>query len=198
MINQQLLESVDSLETKNHHSMVLYKNPQYGTMVINRFIENGLKKGEHVVFITHEDASLAEKQISSTGIDVDYYKKKKLLYVYQIEDLMKDKEGIPAAFEKLLKKLSTEVKPPCRFVGRSIKDISTDEGMKAELVIENLFHSQFDKYDCSFLCTYPVYDIEKSKRPKWLTRLIASHHNFVFAAEPAKSVIFDPDLLNSI
>ena len=198
MINYPLLESVDNLEINNHHTMVLYKEPQYGTMVKNRFIENGLKKGEHVICITHDDVILAENEIASTGIDVDHFKKKNLLHIYQIENLMDDKEGIPSAYRKLLKKLTADAKPPYRFIGCSISDVSTEEGMKAELVIENLFHSQFDKYECSFLCPYPVNGIEKSKRPIWLSRLLSSHHNVIYAVESKKSVTFEPDLLHSI
>ena len=198
MINHPLLETVDNLEIKNHHSMVLYKDPQYGAIVKNRFIENGLNKGECVICITHEDISLVEDEIASAGIDVEHFKKKNQLHIHQIKNLMDDVEGITSKFEKLLKKLTANTKPPYRIIGRCIEDITSEEGVKAQLVIENLVHSQFEKYKNSILCIYPVYDIEKTKRPQWLSKLITNHHNLIFATEPLKSVSFEPDLLNSI
>ena len=196
--NYPMLESIDNLEKKHHHSMLLYKNPQYATLVINRYIENGLQKGEHTIYITHDDVDQLEKEIASTGVDVDYFKKKNLLHIYQIENIMETEGGLEAGYNDLLKKLTADAKPPYRFVGRTIPNVSTNEGIKAELVIENLFHSHFDNYNCSFMCPYNVKDIEKDMRPKWIHQLIKNHHNLIFASEPANSVTFQTDLLKSI
>jgi hypothetical protein len=190
-----LLKSVDNLETKNHHSFVLYDDPKYGLLIRNRFVENGLKKGETSVCITHDEVSKVENQLATTGIDVDHFKQKNKLYVYHIENLMERKGGVIAGFNDLIKKLTSDAKPPYRFVGRSIHDISTNKGMEAELVIENIFHSHFSKYQCSFLCTYGVDDIEKTKRSLWLHRLLENHHNLIYATVPEKAVAFESELI---
>ena len=198
MINHPLLESVDELEIKNHHSMVLYKDPQYGAMVKNRFIENGLKKGESVICVTHEDVSLVEDEMKLSGIDVEHFKEKNQLHIHQIENLIEDIPGKTEEYKKLLEKITEDTKPPFRIVGRCIKDISSEKGVEAQLAIESLVHSHFENFKNSILCVYPVYDIEKNKRPLWLSKLITNHHNLIFATEPLKSVIFEPDLLKSI
>ncbi len=190
-----LLESVDDLEEKNHHSMVLYDEPKYGLLIRNRFVENGLKKGDTCVCITHEEVSKVENELELTRIDVDYFKQKNKLHVYHIENIMERKDGVISGFNNLVKKLTIDSKPPYRFVGRAINDITTNKGMEAELVIENLFHSQFVKYQCSFLCTYRVDDIEKTKRSIWLNKLLANHHNLIYATEPEKAVAFESELI---
>ena len=195
-INYPPLKDIDNLKEKNH-SMVLYDNDEYGKLVKCRYIENGLKKGEHTICITHDDVDKTVDELASSGIDVDYYNRKNLLHVYQIENIMERPDGIIAGYNDLLKKLTADSKPPYRFVGRTIPNVCTTEGIKAEIEIEKLFHSNFEKYDCSFLCPYAVNDIEGSRRPFWLKELMANHHNLIYAADPANAVTFDPDLLDT-
>ena len=177
--------------------MVLYDNEKYGDLVKYRFIENGLKNNEHSVCLTHGSVDKVEDEMSSLGIDVDHFKHKKLLHICQIESLMDRKDGIVAGFADLVKTVSADSKPPQRFMGRAIKNVSTKEGIEAELVIEHLFHTHFDKYHCSFLCPYGVNDIEGSNRPMWLNELFRNHHHLIYATDPAQAVTFDPELLTN-
>jgi len=193
--NYPLLEYIDNLQSP-HHSMLLYENPQYAQIVKSRFVENGLKKGEHSICITHDDVDKTVDELASSGIDVDYFKRKNLLHIYQIENIMERPEGIMAGYNDLLKKLTADSKPPYRFVGRTIPNVCTTEGIKAEIEIEKLFHSNFEKYDCSFLCPYNVQDIEENQRSVWLGQLCENHHNLIYAVEPESAVAFDSDLIN--
>ena len=43
---------------------------------MNRFIENGLKKGENSVYLTHGDVKVVENDLKEYGIDVDFFKRK--------------------------------------------------------------------------------------------------------------------------
>ncbi len=124
-------------------------------------------------------------------------KQKNKLYVCHIENLLQRQDGIISGFNDLIKKLTVNPKPPYRFVGRTIHDITTKKGIEAELVIENLLHTHFNKYQCSFLCTYRVDEIEKTKRSHWLHDLLENHHNLIYATEPKNAVAFDLDLLIS-
>lgn len=195
-VNYPPLKDVDNLKEKKH-SMILYDNEVYGNLIKYRYIDNGLKKGEHSICITHDDVDKTVDGLASSGIDVDYYNRKKLLHIYQIENIMENPKGIVAGSNDLMKKITADSKPPYRFVGRIIPNVCTTDGIKAELQIEKLFHSNFEKYDCSSLCTYAVNDIEGSKRPFWLWKLIANHHNLIYATDPANAVTFDPDLLDN-
>ena len=195
--NYPPIRHIDDLESKVNHSIVLYDKEEYGRLVKIRFIENGLKKGENSVYLTHGDVKVIENHLEEYGIDVDLYKRKKLLHIIQIENIMESKEGIEQSFTKLLKEITTDLKPPYRFTAEepTIPDVSTKEGMEAELIVENTFHSNFDKYQCSFLCAYQINAIELANRPKWINHLMEYHHNLIYATEPEKSVMFETDLV---
>ena len=191
------LKEVDNLNPRTH-SMILYDNEECGKLVKYRYVENGLKKGERSVCLTHDNVNSVEKEIASTGIDVDNFKRKNLLHVYQIENLTgKEYEEMIAGFNKILRETTRGFKPPYRFMGRIIPNVCTKEGIETELKLERVFHSTFDNYDCSFLCTYAVNDIEGSKRTIWLKHLVANHHNLICATDAAGAVALDPDLLDT-
>ena len=190
------LKDVDNL-TEPNHSMVLYDNAMYGNLVKYHYIENGLKKREHSICLTHGDVTLVEDEIASLGIDVDHFKRKNLLHIYQIENILERQDGLESGYNDLLKTVTADSKPPYRVTGCTIPDVSTEKGIQAELVIERLFHSNFNKYQCSFLCTYDVNGIERSKRPIWIAQLLQNHHRLIYATDPANAVTFDPDLLNT-
>jgi hypothetical protein len=179
----------------NHHSMVLFDNETYGNLVKYHFIEDGLKKNERSICLTHGSVDKVENEMVSLGIDLDHYKAKKLLHIYQLENILENKGGINEGFGELLTTVTRDSKPPQRFMGRCVKDVSTIEGIKSELVIEHLFHSHFDKYNCSFLCTYGINEIEGTNRPTWLNELFKNHHHLIYATDPAQAVTFDPDLI---
>ncbi len=193
--NYPLLEDVDNLQDP-HHSILLYEKRQYAQIVKSRFVENGLKKGEHAFCVTHDDVKYTENELAASGVDVDYFKRKKLLHVYQIENIMEHKDGVKKDCSELIATFTKNLKPPYRFVGRIIPDVSTREGIIAELEIEHEFHSQFYNYQLTSLCTYNVQDIEKNQRSIWLGKLCENHHNLIYAVEPESAVLFDADLIN--
>lgn len=190
------LKDVDNLNEPNH-SMLLYDDVKYGNLVKYRYLENGLKKGEHVICLTYDEVTLVEDEIASLGIDIDHFKRKNLLHIYQIENILERQGGLESGYNDLLKTVTADSKPPYRVIGRTIPDVSTQKGIQAELIIERLFHSNFNKYQCSFLCTYDVNGIEKSKRPIWIAQLLQNHHHLIYATDPANAVTFDPDLLHT-
>ncbi len=193
--NYPLLDRIDNLEQEKHHSMVLYDDAKYGAAIKGRFIENGLKKQEHVICFTPDDVNLFEKEIESSGIDVDSYKRKNILHFYHIEDITKRKDGIEAGFNDVVKQATADSEHPCRFIGKAISDVSTKEGIQAELEVERIFHTGFDNYLCSFLCPYDISGIEKNEKPQWLSQLFSYHHNLIYATKPEKAIAFDTDIL---
>jgi hypothetical protein len=195
--NYRPLRFVDKMEGGNH-LMLFYDKPEFGKGVQYRFVENGLKKGEHCICLTHDNVGLVENEIASCGIDVDGFKEKNLLHVHQIENLLESEKEIEKGFDNIIKQVTADAKPPYRFVGRIIPDVSTVKGIESELLVERKLHSQFDNYDCSFLCTYNVEDIEPHKRQIWLGQLMKNHHNLIYATEPDKAVVFEPQLLRPI
>ena len=191
------LRDIDNLKEKNH-SMVLYDNEEFGKLVKYRYIENGLKKGEHSICLTHDDINSVEKEMISAGIDVDDFKQKNLLHIHKIDNLMgKNENDMVLGLQNIIRESTAGLKPPFRFIGRIIPNVSTKEGIEAELKLEHFLHSSFENFDCSVLCTYGVNDIEGSRRPIWLSQLLTNHHKLIYAADPANAVTFDPDMLDT-
>ena len=189
-----LLEYFDNLQ-RPHHSMLLYEKTEFALIVKSKYIKSSLKKQEHTICITHENPKYLEQELFSTGLDVDYFKQKKLLHIYQIDNIMKHKDGLRKGFQELLKMITAESKPPYNFMGRMISDLSTKEGISAELELEHLFHSNFERYSSSFLCTYNIEDIAQDQRQTILENLLANHHHVIYAVEPEKAVAFETNLL---
>ena len=189
-----LMEYFDNLQ-QPHHSILLYEKTEFARLVKSKYIKNSLKKREHTICITHENIKYLEQELFSTGLDVDYFKRKNLLHIYQIDNIMKHKDGLRKGLQELLKMITAESKPPYNFMGCIIPDVSTKEGMDAELEIEHLFHSNFKSYSSSFLCTYNIEDIAQDQRQSVLENLLANHHHVIYAVEPEEAVAFETDLL---
>lgn len=194
--NYPPLKEVDNLNERNH-SMLLYDNAKYGNLVKYHYLENGLKNREHCICLTHDEVTSVEDEISSLGIDLEYFKRKNLIHIYQIESILEKRDGLESGFNNLLKTVTKGLKLPYRIIGRFISDVSTEDGIQTELLLEHKFHSNFSKYQGSFLCTYDVNEIEGSKRPIWLTKLFQNHHHLIYATDPANANTFDPNLLNT-
>jgi hypothetical protein len=87
------------------------------------------------------------------------------------------------------------MKPPYRFVGRTIRDTGTIEGMNLGLAVEKTGHEHFEEFDNSQLCYYDISGIERSKRYEWIRGLLKNHHYVIYASEPDKAVAFESMLL---
>src|SRR3989442_13856054 len=112
-INRNPLKFLDSLDDYKH-MVLFYEKPESGRMIQFRFIKNGLLKGQHAIYITHEgtNITLIENEMTKSGIDVDHFKKKKLLYIRQIPDPRNYREGSWIAYDKIIKDILAELKHP--------------------------------------------------------------------------------------
>lgn len=192
--NYSLLKDLENLQKKSH-LMLLYDNEEYANLVKCCFVEIGLKKGETCIILTHDDPKLIEKELESYGIDVKKSKQKNQLHIFLINNIIGEKKESLKIYKELLQEITANLNPPYRIIGRLVSNVSTKIGIEEEIKIECDFHSNFENYDCSFLCTYSIADIEKSNRAVWLEKLIKAHHNLFYASNPFDSVSFDTDLL---
>jgi hypothetical protein len=87
------------------------------------------------------------------------------------------------------------MKPPYRFVGRTIMDTESKEGMQSGLAVEKSGHEHFADFDNSQMCYYDISRIEQSLRSKWIRELLKNHHHVIYASEPDKAVAFETMLL---
>jgi hypothetical protein len=197
------IKFVDRMEG-NNHIVLLYDDQKYADLVIARYISNGLEKGESCIFFTSsaataEEPDTIEKMLSAQGVDFDYYKRKNALRIYHTErpDEDNNKVDILRTLKTIRKEATRDMKPPCRFVGRTISDTETIEGMKMGLAVERTGHDHFEDFDCSQMCYYRISEIEKSSRHEWIRALLKNHHYVIYASEPERAVAFETTLLES-
>jgi len=192
--NYRPIKFLDRME-RNNHIVLLYDNEEYADLVISRYLLNGLQKGESCIFFTADKPEIIEERLSAEGIDVDSYKQTNSLRIFRIERSDADKFDALGTLKHIREEATKGMKPPYRFVGRTIMDTGSKEGMKLGLVVEKTGHEHFEEFDNSQLCYYNISGIEQSKRNEWISELLKNHHHVIYASEPDRAVAFETMLL---
>lgn len=192
--NYRPIKFLDRME-RNNHIVLLYDNEEYADLVISRYLLNGLQKGESCIFFTADKPEIIEERLSAEGIDVDSYKQTNSLRIFRIERTGADKFDVLGTLKHIREEATKGMKPPYRFVGRTIMDTGSKEGMKLGLVVEKTGHEHFEEFDNSQLCYYNISGIEQSKRNEWISELLKNHHHVIYASEPDRAVAFETMLL---
>jgi hypothetical protein len=185
---------LDRLEG-NNHIVLLYDDQKYADMIIARYLSNGLKKGESCIFFTADEPKAIEKRLAAQGIDVASYKNKNLLRIFSIERSDSNKTDVLSTLRGIRKEAAKGMKPPFRFVGKTITDTATIEGMKLGMTLEKAGHEHFAEFDNSQLCYYDISGIERSERDRWIGGLLKNHHHVIYATDPDRAVAFETGLL---
>ena len=189
------IKYIDHLD-RHKHIVLLYDNEKYAYWIISRYILNGLNNNESCIFFTSDDPKTVEERLSLEGIDVNLFKQKNSLSIYNIEKSYNYKLDILSTLKHIRKEATFGMKSPYRFVGRTITDTETKDGMTLGIALEKIGHEHFDEFECSQMCYYDISKIEQSLRPQWIGNLLKNHHNVIYASEPDKAVAFDTKLLD--
>jgi MEDS: MEthanogen/methylotroph, DcmR Sensory domain len=195
--NYRPMKFVDQME-RNKHIVLLYDDQKYAYWIIGRYLQKGLAKGESCIFKTSDRPDIIERQLSAEGIDVHSFKKKNLLRIYEVERSDDSKHDIHLAFKQRVDEMEEAtkgMKPPYRFVGQTVSDIETIDGMKFGILLEKAGHQRFEELNCSLLCYYNISKMEPTRRHEWISSLLRNHHYVVYASEPNKAVGFETELL---
>ncbi len=190
------LKFLDRMEGYNH-TVLLYDNEKYADLIIAHYFSNGLKKGESCIFFTSDTPESVEKRLSAAGIDVNLYKRKNSLRVFQTKRSDAGKRDALATLKGIRDEATRGMNPPFRFVGRTITDTRTIDGMELGLVVEKTGHAHFEDFECSQMCYYDISTIEQSRRNEWISGLLKNHHHIIYATEPDKAVAFETMLLET-
>jgi DcmR-like sensory protein len=190
------LKSLEMMEG-NNHIVLLYDNQKHADMVIGRYLLNGLEKGESCIYFTTDNPDAIKKKLSSQGIDVDLYMKKDSLRIFGIEKSDSNKSDALATLKRIREESTRGMKPPFRFVGRTVTDTETIAGMEQGLVVESTGHRHFEDFGCSQMCYYDISAIERSKKDRWITGLLKNHHYVIYASRPERAVAFETALLEN-
>jgi MEDS: MEthanogen/methylotroph, DcmR Sensory domain len=179
----------------NNHIVLLYDNQKYADLIIGRYLLNGLQKGESCIFFTSDKPEAIEERLYAEGIDVGSYKQKNLLRIHCIDRSEANRLDPLISLKRIREEATRGMKPPYRFVGRTITDTGSKEGMKLGMAVEKTGHNHFEEFDNSQLCYYDISGIEQTQRREWIRGLLKNHHHVIYATEPDRSVAFETMLL---
>lgn len=179
----------------NNHIVLLYDSVKYADLIIARYFQNGLEKGESCVFFTADEPEAVERRLAAQGINVDLCKRKNSLRIFRIDRSDESKRDVFSTLKRIREGATRGMKGPFRFVGRTITDTESVEGMNLGMTIERTGHEHFAEFDNSQLCYYDISGLEKSRRDEWISGLLKNHHYVIYASEPEKAVAFETTLL---
>ena len=83
----------------------------------------------HFLYFSDEHEAI-EKRLYVEGIDVDLYKQKNSLRIHHIGKSYATKLDALYSLKHIREEATRGMKPPYRFVGRTITDTGSKEGMK--------------------------------------------------------------------
>lgn len=192
--NYHPMKFVDQVE-RNKHILLLYDSQKYAYWIIGRYLHNGFAKGESCILYTSDRPEIIEKQLSAGGIDVNLFKQKNLLRIYEIERSEDNKHDVPHTIDQIREESKKSMKPPYRFVGGTITDIETKDGIKFSILLEKTGHQHFDEFNYSQICYYDISKIEPTRKHEWISSLLRNHHYVIYASKPNKAVAFETALL---
>lgn len=192
--NYRPMKFVDRME-RNKHILLLYDDQKYAYWIIGRYFHNGFAKGESCIFYTTDRPKIIEKQLSASGIDVSLFKQKNMLRIHGIDGSDDNKHDMPHTLDQMREESKRSMNPPYRFVGGTITNIGTKEGMKFSILLEKTGHQHFDEFNYSQICFYDLSKIEPTRKHEWISSLLRNHHYVIYASEPDKAVAFETALL---
>lgn len=182
------LKFVEELDDRKH-LVLLYDDPEYARKIEFQFIKKGLESDEHCIYATEEDPGFIMLAMINNGIAVSDYLQNNLLHIYQITDSTESGDLLSNA-KKNLERILSDSKPPFRVVARIVSDISTAEGMSAELKLEHDFHKSFDGFDGTVICPYDITKIENNKIDQAIPSLFKTHHATIYALKSRQGGVF--------
>jgi hypothetical protein len=191
--NNYPLRFIDTIDqgSSNRHIVLLYEDPEYARMIEFQFVKNGLLKEEHCIITTFEDnIQVIKNEIEDSNIDVEVFKKKNLLHIYQIPCPMNHPEGELKGMEDIRNRIFTGLKPPYRIVSRA-PEIKTKQQIESDMIIQRTVHFTYGNFPGSVICSYPVDKIEPKMHGKWLVDILQNHHAAIFAPKLGEGIAFD-------
>lgn len=185
-------EFVNSLDSKQHIFQIITNDTNAKSSQF-QFLNNGLLQNEYCVYLTHENPNKIKNQMRKFGIDVDRFEKNGLLNVHKAPDLLKHPDGSLVGFQRLFADVIPDPGRKFRFVGRAIKDLTTEKGWKAEMEIEQHVHSNFDKTNGMILCYYEYQKLGNSKTMARVMHVLNFHHSAIFSTLSEPNLAFNLD-----
>lgn len=173
----------------NKHMLLLYEDHEAAQLIMFRFIKNGLVNGEDCLYITEEDSGSIIIKMLTHGIPFQYFQNKQL-QVLQIGNRYGNRDEIVSSCRRDITMSTMNLRKPFRIVARMVPNIDTEEGISAELELEQFAQNKFDDFGGSIMCPYEISKIEHKKRKQWLDVLRENHHVIIYVPESGHGGVF--------
>ena len=185
---------IDRLED-NKHIVMLYDNEKRADSIVAQYFIEGFKKGGSCIFFTDVDPVAIRRRLIAQGIDVGRYEKDNRLRIFKIPASDGGKGDALKALKAMTAETTRGMKRPFRFVGRTITDIESVNGMLQGMKLEKIGNDHFEEFGISLLCYYDIRKLERSKRGQWIRGLLDNHNSVIYASGAGKAVAFETALL---
>ena len=175
------MKFVDSIDKKRHIAL-LYEDSEYARLLESRFLKSGLERGEQCLYVTCEDSGLILLKLLRYGIPLEYFQTCKIR-VLQLEVTDGHYDTLKSRCKKEILRIIGHSHTPVRLVGRFVPKVDIITGMSIELEFEDELHKIFDDLGGSIMCPYELGKLEPTMKTKWISGLVASHHDVIYASK---------------
>jgi hypothetical protein len=189
------MKFISSLEEKKH-LMLFYEDPESAKLLEFLFLKQGLDSGESCIYATGEDSGSIVLSLLRYGIPPEAFFTKKI-QVLHIPPVSGTSEEIVVHCKKQITKMLADLKKPFRIVSRIVSDVSTEQGIMAELEIEKCVHRCFEDFGGMIMCPYDISSIEKKNRLEWVQSLYSQHHAVIYLPKIGESGVICPFQIES-
>lgn len=184
------MKFISSLREQKH-LMLFYEDPESAKLIEFLFLKQGLDSGENCIYATGEDSGDVILSLLRYGIPQESFFTKRI-QVFHIPSFSGTSEEIVLQCKKHITKMLADLKKPFRIVSRIVSDVSTEQGITAELEIEKCVHGCFDDFGGSIMCPYDISTIEKKNRLEWVQSLYSQHHAVIYIPRIGESGVICP------
>jgi len=192
-IKNQNSKFIDN-EDFHNHLLMLYENAESGFVAKVRYLNNGLLKGEHAVFLTSEDPKYIEGKIAKI-IDVNKFKKKGLLHIVQIPKNFTNSSDALKQYGEVLKIVESSAEKGFRLTGPFIEKTNTKIGKKLRLLIEQKSEKFLSKHKGSILCPHPIVKAKNDEERQWMCNMFKEHTDILYIPKSGQSKSFNSDFI---
>ena len=181
-------------EDYHNHLLMLYENAESGFVAKVRYLNNGLLKGEHAVFLTSEDPKYIEGKIAKI-IDLNKFQKKGLLHIVQIPENITSSSDALKRFEEVLKVIKSSAEKGFRLTGPFIEKTNTKIGKKLRLLVEQKCEKFLSKHKGSILCPHQIVKAKNNEEKQWMCSMLRKHTDVLYIPKSGQGRSFNSDFM---
>ena len=191
------------------HIVMLYEEPEYARLAQIRFMHNGLKNGELVVYTAQDDENInfTINDMRQTSMEVDRYLEEGRLQfhvqkrpAYDRKSFLRVGKDLRKAIESRFQNAkyhATALPDRIRVIGNMLPYVFAEavvdqKTATGQLLVEKLFQSEFtDSFDGIVMCVYQINDIAQKIDEPWMNDLLTNHDAVLFLTKFSNGFALD-------